>query len=358
MHPHFIGDAFFLCQIHKKMNFFATMIKQISLIFLLMLAMASCQPKKEENAKSALPKDSTLELLNARINGDPKNHALYAKRAELWLNKGKSQLAYDDIATAVRLDSMSYDYQFRFSEISFLVGKSRQTKQALEKCLQLKPDDANARLKLAELYIYVKEYKKALALLKEVTDVDKLNAKAYFLKGLSFKLAGDTNLAISNYQRSVELDQEYYHAYMQLGVLFGAKHNPVALDYYNNALNLNPQSTEAMYAKSLFYQDHGDIKSAIAGYNMLLQIDTANYFTYYNLGYISYNVDKDYRKATVMFSRALNFNPAYAEAYYMRGLSFEQLGEFAKSIRDYTEAIKIAPGYELDVVGLDRVERK
>jgi tetratricopeptide (TPR) repeat protein len=349
---------FFCALFLKKMNFFAGMIKHIIVIFLVLFGMAACQTKNEEKAKVDLPKDTTLELLNARINGNPKNPALYAKRAELWLNKGKSKLAYDDILYAVNLDSNNYDYQFRFSEISFLVGKSRQTKQALEKCLQLKPDDANARLKLAELYIYVKEYKKALALLKEVTDVDKLNAKAYFLKGLSFKLAGDTALAISNYQRSVELDQEYYHAYMQLGVLYGAKHNPVALDYYNNALNLNPQSTEALYAKSLFYQDHGDIKSAVAGYNMLLQMDSTNYFTYYNLGYISFNVEKDYRKATVMFSKALNFNPAYAEAYYMRGLSFEQLGEYAKSIRDYTEAIKTAPGYELAVVGLDRVEKK
>jgi tetratricopeptide (TPR) repeat protein len=340
------------------MNFFAGMIKQLSFLFLMLLALASCQPKKEEQKKVALPKDSTLELLNARISGNPKNPALYAKRADIWLNKGKSQLAFDDILTAVRLDSMNYDYQFKLSEISFLAGKSRQTKQALEKCLQLKPDDANARLKLAELYIYVKEYKKSLALLKEVTDADKLNAKAYFLKGLSFKLAGDTSAAISSFQRTVEIDQEYYHAYMQLGILFGAKHNPVALDYYNNALNLNPQSTEALYAKSLFYQDHGDIKSAVAGYNMLLQVDTANYFTYFNLGYISFNVEKDYRKATVMFSKALKFNPAYAEAYYMRGLSFEQLGEFAKSIRDYTEAIKIAPGYDLAVAGLQRVEKK
>lgn len=340
------------------MNFFAYMIKQLYLVILLLWVLSACQPKNEEKAKVALPKDSTLELINARISGDPKNPALYVKRADLWLNKGKSKLAYDDIVVAVQLDSMNYEYQFKLSEISFLVGKSRQTKQALEKCLQLKPDDANARLKLAELYIYVKEYKKSLALLKEVTDADKLNAKAYFLKGLSFKLAGDTASAISSYQRSVELDQTYYHSYMQLGILFGAKHNPVALDYYNNALNLNPQSTEALYAKSLFYQDHGDIKSAVAGYNMLLQVDTANYFGYYNLGYIAFNVEKDYRKATVLFTKALKFNPAYAEAFYMRGLSFEQLGEFAKSIRDYTEAIKIAPGYDLAVAGLQRVEKK
>ena len=340
------------------MNFFASMIKQVSLIFLLAVMLLACQSKKEENTKVAAPRDSTLELITARIQGNPKNAALYAQRAEILINQGKTQLAYDDMVTAVKLDSMNYEIQFKFSEIAFVAGKSRQTKIALEKCLELKPNDTEARLKLAELYIYVKEYKKSLALLKEVTDADKLNAKAYFLKGLGFKLAGDTAAAISSYQRCVEIDQEYYHAYMQLGVLFGAKHNPVALDYYNNALNLNSRSTEAMYAKSLFYQDHGDIKSAVAGYNMLLQVDTAYYFGYYNLGYIAFNIEKDYRKATVMFTKALKFNPSYAEAYYMRGLSFEQLGEYAKSIRDYTEAIKIAPGYELAVVGLNRVEKK
>jgi tetratricopeptide (TPR) repeat protein len=340
------------------MNFFARMIKHITLLFLCLALLMACKPKKEEKSKLTAPRDSTLELITARIQGNPKNAALYAKRAEILFQQGKSQLAYDDILTAVKLDSMNYDLQFRFSEISFVAGKSRQTKQALEKCLQLKPNDANARLKLAELYIYVKEYKKALSFLKEVTDADQLNAKAYFLKGLSFKLAGDTASAITNYQRCVELDQEYYHAYMQLGILFGAKHNPVALDYYNNALNLNSRSVEALYAKSLFYQDHGDIKSAVSGYNMLLQIDSTYYFGYYNLGYISYNIEKDFRKATVMFTKAIHFNPAYAEAYYMRGLSFEQLGEYAKSIRDYTESLKIAPGYELAVVGLDRVEKK
>lgn len=342
----------------QKMNFFALMIKQLSYLFLCVALLAACKPKNEENAKIEVPRDTTLELITARIQGSPGNAALYAKRADILLQQGKSQLAYDDMLTAVKLDSMNYDYQFKFSEISFVAGKSRQTKEALEKCLELKPEDANARLKLAELYIYVKEYKKALSLLKEVTDADKLNAKAYFLKGLSFKLAGDTAAAISSYQRCVELDQEYYHAYMQLGVLFGAKHNPVALDYYNNALNLNTQSTEALYAKSLFYQDHGDIKSAVSGYNMLLQIDSTYYFGYYNLGYIAFNVEKDFRKATVLFTKAIKFNPAYAEAYYMRGLSFEQLGEYAKSIRDYTESLKIAPGYELAVVGLDRVEKK
>jgi hypothetical protein len=136
------------------MNFFASMIKQISLLFLLLLGMASCQPKKEEQTKVALPKDSTLELLNARISGDNKNPALYAKRAELWLNKGKSQLAFDDITTAVRLDSLNYDYQFRFSEISFLVGKSRQTKQGLRKMLANKTRRCQCKVKIGRtLYL-------------------------------------------------------------------------------------------------------------------------------------------------------------------------------------------------------------
>jgi tetratricopeptide (TPR) repeat protein len=325
---------------------------------MLAVLIASCKSKSNNKEQKISAADTTIESINASIKSDPKNPALYVKRADIYLSKGKSINAYNDMATAVLLDSSNYDYQFKFSEVAFVAGKSRQTKVSLEKCLQIKPNDINARLKLAELYIYVKEYKKSLALLKEVTDADKMNAKAYFMKGLSFKLAGDTNAAISGYQRCVELDPEYYHAYMQLGILFGAKHNPVAIDYYNNALNLNPRSTEALYAKSLFYQEHGDLKAAVSGYNMLLQIDSTNYFTHYNLGYIAHNFEKDYRKATVMFSKAIDYNPAYAEAFYMRGLSFEQLGEYPKSIRDYNESLRIAPGFELSQNGLKRVEKK
>lgn len=59
-----------------------------------------------------------------------------------------------------------------------------------------------------------------------------------------------------------------------------------------------------------------------------------------------------------MFSKAIDYNPAYAEAFYMRGLSFEQLGEYPKSIRDYNESLRIAPGFELSQNGLKRVEKK
>ncbi|MCC6252123.1 MAG: tetratricopeptide repeat protein [Bacteroidia bacterium] len=334
------------------------MIKQSFLLLPLLVILFSCNPKKEEKKKIELPKDTTLELLNNRINGNKNNPELYIQRADLLLNQGKSQLAYEDVLKAVQLDSNNYNYQFKLSEISFIAGKSRQTKISLEKCLQLKPDDVQAMLKLAELYLYVKEYNQSLDLLKKATNIDNLNAKAYFLKGMNLKVIGDTANAIANFQRAVELDQEYYHSYMQLGILFATKHNPIAVDYYNNALNLNPRSTEALYAKSLFFQDHGDYKSAKAGYNMLLQIDSTHYFSYYNLGYIAFNIDKDYREATVFFSKAIKFNPAYAEAFYMRGLSFEELGEYGKSIRDYVESLKIAPEYDLALKGLKRVEKK
>lgn len=324
---------------------------------LILLGIAGCGPKNEKKLNSA-GVDTAMSELNKRIAADTGNASLYFTRANQWVIGGKNKQAYDDLMHAVKLDSNNFEYRFKLSEISFLVGKSRITKQSLEKCLQLNPGHTESKLKLAELYLYVKEYKKSLALLKDVTDADGLNAKAHFMKALNFKLAGDTAAAIAAFQRTVELDQEYYHAYMQLGIIYGAKHNPLAIDYYNNALNLNPRSSEAQYAKSLFYQDHGDLKNAIKGYQMLLQIDTANYFSYFNLGYIAFNAEKDFRKSTVLFTRAIKFNPAYAEAFYMRGLSFENLGEYAKSIRDYTESLKIAPGYELPAEGLKRVQKK
>jgi tetratricopeptide (TPR) repeat protein len=316
------------------------------------------KPSVEENKPKNLPVDSVLNSLTQKISGNPKDASLYFERAEVYIKQNKYKLAYDDLIISTSLDTVNFDYFFKLSEVSFNIGKTRDTKVSLDKCLAIDPENIEAKLKLAELYLYVREYKKSLALLQEVTKKDIVNYKANFLKGINFQEAGDTANAIKSFQRTVELNENYYNAYMQLGILYGAKHDKIAIDYYNNALNLSPKSTEALYAKALFLQNNGDIKGAVNNYNMLIQADSTYYFTYYNLGYIAFNMEKDYRKSTVWFTKALKFNPAYAEAYYMRGYSFENLGEYAKGIRDYTDALKIAPGFELAQIGLERIQKK
>src|SRR6185369_1058886 len=147
--------------------------------------------------------------------------------------------------------------------------------------------NVDAMLKLAELYFYVKKYDKSIEYINMALKINKYNAKAYFMKGMNYKEIKDTAKAISSMQTAVEQDQTYYNAYMQLGILNAAQKNPLAVQYYKNALRIQPNSTEAWYDIGKYYQDVMDWTQASEAYATLLKIDPKYKNAFYNLGVIN-----------------------------------------------------------------------
>ena len=66
---------------------------------------------------------------------------------------------------------------------------------------------------------------------------------------MKYKDLGDTAKAISSMQTAVEQDQQYYNAYMQLGILCAAQRNKLAVDYYKNALKVIPNIDASQFPK-------------------------------------------------------------------------------------------------------------
>ena len=58
-----------------------------------------------------------------------------------------------------------------------------------------------------------------------------------------------------------------------------------------------------------------------------------------------YYFDKDYDKAMVDFSRAIELKRDYADAYYNRGLVFNNWGKYNEAIKDYTASISTRPQF-------------
>ena len=83
------------------------------------------------------------------------------------------------------------------------------------------------------------------------------------MKGFNLKEKGDTSAAIKTFQKAVENNPQYFEAFMQLGMLMQAQNNKLALNYFNNALKIKPNSEEALYGRGLWYQDHNDFNKAI-----------------------------------------------------------------------------------------------
>ena len=58
------------------------------------------------------------------------------------------------------------------------------------------------------------------------------------------------------------------------------------------------------------------------------------------------------------FSKAINADPKYAEAYFARGVCFEELKDPVSAKADYKACLDITPNYEPAVEALNNLEKK
>ena len=335
---------------------FLLMKNKLRFYFLLIIGgIISCRPSGHPSSDNqvtvpAEKKNSpqaALYQLNDRIQKNPTDAAAYFERGQIFFSQKDLDQAYLDVSKAVSLDSTKAGYYLLLADINFKGFHIQKTVQAFEKCLQIDPKNMEARLKLAELYLYIKGYPKALEYANDALRLDKRQAKAYFIKGFVYKETHDTASAISSFETVIELQPENYDALIQLGNLCAARNMKAAEQYYNNALHLSPRSTEALYDRGLYYQNSGQLEKAIADYQTLLNIDPKYADAYFNMGFIDLVLKKEYRASIIHFSDAIRANPNFADAFYNRGMAYLMLGDKSAAKKDFQDALKIFPTYAM-----------
>lgn len=314
---------------------------------------STTETEKSDSLKPVLPE--ALLKLNAEIEKDPQNVDLYHKRAQYHLSTKNFDAGFEDMRKVMMMDSTKAPYFITLSDLYFVTNQTGNSKASLEKCLSLDDQNVEAMLKLAEIYFYVKKHEECFKYINMALKIDKYNSKAYFMKGMNYKELKDTAKAISSMQTAVEQDQSFYNAYMQLGILNAAQKNPIAVNYYKNALRVQPNSKEIWYAIGKFYQDVENWDKAIEAYNVLLKIDPKHRNANFNLGGINLVGKKDYKTALSYFTQALTIDPAYVDGYYARGVCYQTMGDKKNAVVDFNACLTINPQHELAKAALEKV---
>jgi tetratricopeptide (TPR) repeat protein len=319
-------------------------------LFSITCILCSCgdgaQPVARITDTTANRLSDTLKKLDDAIAADPDNAEALHARAKYYISTKDYHNSYIDMMQVLKIDSSKAPYYLTLSDVYFFTNKTGASKMALEKAVALDDKNIDALLKLAELYLYIGKNEKSIEYINKALKIDQYNAKAYFMKGMNYKELKDTAKAISSMQTAVEQDQNYYHAYMQLGILCAAKKNPIAIQYYKNAIRIVPNSTEAWYAIGKYYQDAGDWENAITTYNALIAARAQNKYASYNLGVIYLVNLKKYQLALEHFTEALKIDPDYVEAYYGRGVTYHALGDEKQAMDSYQQCLRINPDYK------------
>jgi len=323
------------------------------------LALSACRSGGERKGQKQ-DSDTTrmrLEMLNQQIEDDEGNPELYDRRAKSLLADRQFDKALKDVNKAISLDAKKADYYITLSDIYLLMGQPQNSREALIKAIGINPKDKGALLKLAKLYLIVKDYPNCYATVTQLLEIDNANASAYYTRAIGLLEQGDTIRAVDDLRQAVDKNQEFYEAYIQLGELYSIKRDPLAALYLQNALNIRPQSKEALYMLGLFYQENGQFEKAIATYHNLAKADTAFREVPYNIGYIHLVYLKDFHLAITYFTESLKKDPGYYQAYYNRGYAYELSGDYKKALEDYQRSLKIKVNYDKAIEGLNRLDK-
>lgn len=339
----------------------------VSIIFIVLL-LSSCgnneqeeqNAEKEKDKQEAVDQDNKLSNLNKQIKAEPDNASLYHKRAKHYLDAGKINKALSDINEAINLadKDAKEDYMVTLSDIYFSMGQPKKTKQTLESVLINNSDHLDALIKMAKLHFYRKDYEKAFGFLNRAQETDSNDQRIYFLSGRINKDKGEISKAKRDFHKATEINQNFYEAWIQLGLLAAKEGKSLAIDYYQNALDANPDSEEALYNMGMYYQKNDKTEKAINTYNRLLDKNPQNDKGYYNIGYIHLTQTGNYQKAEQNFRQALDINSSNIDAVYNLGSALEQQEKYDEARKQYEKTLEMQANYELGVKGLNRLDQK
>lgn len=106
----------------------------------------------------------------------------------------------------------------------------------------------------------------------------------------------------------------------------------------------------AQYDKDVFFMrgrhalSEGRYAQAIENFNVLTQLDTSDYWTFFFRGIAKYNLG-DLRGAKRDFDRSVRVNPIFTSGYHYRGITESRFGNYDQALADLQQAIDLRPGY-------------
>ena len=325
-------------------------------IFVL-LFIISCSSINDNKEKS------TIQILSENITQNPTDIDLLYSRVEYNKSKNNLESALFDLKEIVRLDSLNKYHHNYIASIYFELSKSGNqraeypllVRRHLEKSIKIDPQNPSAFALFGELLLAYNKYENAIEYFNSSLKIEYNQEKTHMLMGYAFKQLSQVDNAINCFRNAISINPDFFEAHMQLGHIFHLLGDTNALTYYNNALKIKPSDPMVLYNKALFYQSIFEWNKSLEAYSKLHNVSPFHSSGHYNLGFIHMEL-KLYDVATNNFSDAIYSDSDFYEAYYSRGICFENLGNIAQAESDYKRAVEINPDYSYAIEALLRLK--
>jgi tetratricopeptide (TPR) repeat protein len=173
--------------------------------------------------------------------------------------------------------------------------------------------------------------------------------KAAFAEGATLSNEGKYDEAIVKFEEVIKEVPTCAECYVNIGSVKTMKKDYEGAEAaYKTALTHNPESVDAYNGLATLYNAQKKFKEAQAMSAEASKRSAAapggggNADALYNQGVIAWNAN-DFTQASEHFAAAIKANPQHAEAHFMLGRAYLNLGKLPEAAAEFQEYVKIAP---------------
>lgn len=154
--------------------------------------------------------------------------------------------------------------------------------------------------------------------------------------------------AIKSFDKAIELNPEYDEAYCNRAIshyrLATRGHFEQAFADLEKAIALNGQNARAYFYLGFIHDRLGQFAQSVTNYDKALQLnETARVYFYRGFAYYRHGGQEEQQNAINDFTRAIEINPEYTNAYYYRAAAYDDVGKYDEATEDYKRCLELGP---------------
>tara|TARA_R110002050_G_scaffold195593_2_gene330473 strand:+ start:13879 stop:14892 length:1014 start_codon:yes stop_codon:yes gene_type:complete len=301
--------------------------------------------------------DDSLAWINSQIIETPNDPELYMAKARYFLSKDNLRSSMEQVDRAISLDSTNLNYYIFKGDAYYNTKAMVEAKNVFLKAEEMDETNIHVNIKLAWISLIAGQHESCFVYANKALKQDQFLAEPYYLKGLAYKELGNFKLAVSNFRTASEQNNDYMEAWLQLGYMFDAAEDTLAGAFYENALRIDSNNLDALYAFAMHLQTWGLAEDAIHQYQHILRVDDNYHDAYFNLGYVYLEMLQENDSAIKYYDKVLALNPYNFKGYYNRGLAFERSELIPQARNDFEETLKLKPDYTPAAKAMSRINK-
>lgn len=275
--------------------------------------------------------ESAIESFETVLNLNDEEYDVHIDLADCYIELEKYPEAVRELESVKKHIPDDMEVRCGLAEGYITLRDLYKAKEELDFVLAREPENTRALGSLVDLYLEKEDYEAALEASKKIVKIipnsafsarkmaeayhslgDKYNASYNY--ALSYELQSEYGMAIDEYQGALELKPDSSELMMKIGdlyIIMGEKF--IGIEYYENAAEVDETNVVPLIKLASFYQDNGDLDRATDAYSKIVALDKKNSDAIYMLAAL-YEKQKYNEDALETYKKFLELAPTSTKA--------------------------------------------